>query len=75
LEKKQLTSSKYNPQHGWTPLHYAAANGREAVVRMLVVEGGMDVNIKDNVSVIVVMNNTLAHPMVASPAVAFIHRW
>jgi len=48
--------SKYNPQYGWTPLHIAAANGQrgEAIVRFLVVEGGVNVNIQDDVSIIVV---------------------
>jgi len=49
-----LSLVHYNPQNGETPLHVAASNGHEAIVRFLVVEGGMDVNTRSYVSIVVV---------------------
>jgi ankyrin repeat protein len=36
-----------NDKNGQTPLSWAAENGREAVVKLLLAKGGIDLNSKD----------------------------
>ena len=48
--KKKMNEIVFNNQGGRTALHYAAKNGHIEIVKYLIDEHGVDVNIQDKVS-------------------------
>ena len=55
MQESKLFAHSPVSQDGDTPLHWAALNGHNEVCRVLITEGKADVNIKDNVSELVLL--------------------